>query len=79
MLNGIFIHACLQTFLQAARPALVSVGLVHRTGALTAGLTYVLSVSPDGSLKKPGTAVACIDPIVFPRRVVLANFTRNIC
>lgn len=47
----IFIHACLQTFLQAARPALVSVGLVHGTRALTAGLTDVLSVSPDGSLK----------------------------
>lgn len=47
----IFIHACLQTFLQAARPALVSVGLVHGTRPLTAGLTDVLSVSPDGSLK----------------------------
>lgn len=47
----IFIHACLQTFLEAARPALVSVGLVHGACSLTAGLTDVLSISPDGSLK----------------------------
>lgn len=74
----IFVHASFLAFLQPACSALVSVGFVNDATTFFFGLTYVLTVSSNGSFEKTGTSVTSEYVVMFAGRKITANFTGNV-
>lgn len=74
----VFIHASLQTFLEATSPALVAMCLVNEAATREARLAVVLAVSSDGPFEEAGATVAGEDTVVFAGGVVPADGTRHV-
>ena len=79
MLDGLLVHADLETAGESAAPALVAVGLVYHAQPLPRPrLAPVLAAPPYGALEETSAAVTREDAVVLPRGEVPAHLARRV-
>ena len=78
VLDGLPVHAHLETPPEPTAPTLVTVGLVYHTALPLPTLAPVLSAPSDGPLEEPRTPVTREDPVVLPGREIPAHLAGNI-
>lgn len=78
VLHCLPIHSHVEALSQPTRSTLIAMRLIHYTDAVGSGLAGVLSVPANGPLEEPGTSVARVNSIMFPRAVITAHFARRV-
>ena len=78
MLDGLPVHADLETPPEPTAPTLVTVSLVYHTALILPTLTPVLSTPPDRPLEEPRAPVTREDPVVLPGGEISADLAGDV-
>ena len=78
VLDGLPVHADLETPPEPTAPTLVTVSLVYHTALILPTLTPVLSTPPDRPLEEPRAPVTREDPVVLPGGEISAHLAGDV-